>query len=142
MYFNGNVYKVNSYEKIPCPICHGKLACTGSKKRRVISDNGDRITLSVRRLRCTKCGKIHIELPDLAVPYHLYCLSTIEKVYLGDKDNAPIDDKTYKRLYSWLNGINKYTSPIVSIRFVEYLHTRFAYKKVSDNDNLSPSKEN
>ena len=139
LFFKDNIYKVNSYEIVSCPNCGGKLYCIGSKKRKLIREDGCRVILSIRYLRCTKCGKIHAELPDIVIPYHLYCYAIIEKVYLGHRNLTPIDDGTFRRLYFWLKSIEKYTNPIVSIQFIKKLHNQLAYQELNTDNKLSPS---
>lgn len=140
--FNNNEYKVQSYQESYCPKCNDKLSYIGTRKRRLINEYGDRVILRVRRLRCDNCRRVHIELPDIAVPYHLYCYEIIESVYIGKKSLVPIDDQTFRRLKAYSELIDKYTSSIVSIGFREKIvvfYTHFASISHTHSGNLSPS---
>lgn len=140
--FNNNEYKVQSYQESYCPKCNASLSYIGTRKRRLINEYGDRVILRVRRLRCDNCRRVHIELPNIAVPYHLYCYKIIESVYIGKKSLAPIDDQTFRRLKAYSELIDKYTSSIVSIGFREKIvvfYTHFASISHECSGNLSPS---
>lgn len=65
-----------------CPICGGRLRIIGSRYRSCIREDGERICLALRRLRCRSqgCRKIHHELPDLLVPYKRHVSASIEKI--------------------------------------------------------------
>ncbi|WP_335338494.1 DUF6431 domain-containing protein [Paenibacillus naphthalenovorans] len=52
----------------------------GSRKRISRNATGEVKVLSLRRLRCTGCCKIHHELPDFLVPYKRYESTCIEEV--------------------------------------------------------------
>ncbi|WP_302848190.1 DUF6431 domain-containing protein [Paenibacillus naphthalenovorans] len=52
----------------------------GSRKRISRNATGEVKVLSLRRLHCTGCCKIHHELPDFLVPYKRYESTCIEEV--------------------------------------------------------------
>ena len=95
------IFKVRSYEERRCPICGGSLSVIGSRLRHLITESGDPIVLSIRKLSCDKCGKIHSELPDAIFPYHRLCSLTIKSIVAGDKDNAVCDEASYRRIRLW-----------------------------------------
>ena len=113
--FNNDIYKVVSFETHTCSVCDAPLRYIDTKKRRMINEYGNRVTMRIRRLRCDKCKTVHSELPDILVPSHLYCYAIIEKVDAGEKKTIPVDDGTYRRLKKYIEFINNYTNPIVSI---------------------------
>ena len=52
-----------------CPKCGGELKYYDSVKRIVRTKRRKTIRIFIRRLRCTICGSIHRELPELLFPY-------------------------------------------------------------------------
>jgi len=98
------IFYVRSRENIPCPVCGGLLSVYGSRKRFLLDENGDRITLIIRRMKCTHCSRIHHELPDCIVPYKHYSSSVIEEL-LGAADHRdscfPGESSEMYRLLAW-----------------------------------------
>ena len=68
-----------------------------SKKRKIKDLYGETYTFSLRRFRCEKCQKIHIELPDCFVPHKIYSRKSIENVTNGKCDYYIADDSTVRR---------------------------------------------
>ena len=62
------IYRAVSDTPSTCPVCQGPLKVRDSKRRQVILAGGETRTFSLRRLKCTRCGLLHQELPDLIVP--------------------------------------------------------------------------
>ena len=56
--------------------------------------DGQCIVLSIRRLRCKDCGKIHAELPDLVQPFKHYASRVIQKVLDGHSEGCSAEDST------------------------------------------------
>ena len=121
--FKNGIYKVVSFESPRCSKCDTTLRYIDTRKRVMINESGDRISLRIRRLRCDVCKTIHSELPDILVPNHLYCYAIIEKVYLMNKDLTPVDDGTYRRIKKYVELISKYTNPIVSIELKDMIRS-------------------
>jgi hypothetical protein len=64
------------------------------------------MTLSLRRLRCGECDRIHHELPDLLVPYKRFDAESIEMVVSGSKNHdVPADNST---LFRWINWFSSF----------------------------------
>ncbi|MGI6467766.1 MAG: DUF6431 domain-containing protein [Syntrophomonadaceae bacterium] len=63
------MFFVRSLEQIACPCCSGILKAISRRKRSCIDSLGEKVILSIRRLRCVECKRIHHELPDMLVPY-------------------------------------------------------------------------
>lgn len=55
--------------------------------------------LSIRRLRCLSCRKIHHELPDRLVPYKRYEAKVLELVHAGNLD--AVVEPALSTLYRW-----------------------------------------
>lgn len=74
----------------------------GSRKRGCIDTSGDKIILSIRRLRCIDCERIHHELPDMLVPYKRHVRESIEAVITEKAEmNVIADESTLKRWQGW-----------------------------------------
>ena len=87
------VFYVESNDIVPpCPSCHGKLVYRDRKRRIVKNEGGTRKWLMIRRFRCSKCMKLHNELPSVVLPYKHYdgevISGVLEKVVTpGDLDS-------------------------------------------------------
>ncbi|MGL5436147.1 MAG: DUF6431 domain-containing protein [Lachnospiraceae bacterium] len=55
-----------------CPWCEGDFKVCGSRKRVVYEQDGSKLQLIIRRLKCCQCQTISHELPDFVVPYKRY----------------------------------------------------------------------
>lgn len=101
------VFFVRSLEQFLCPCCHAEQRkVIGTRARKLIKACGTRITMVIRRLKCSDCGKIHHELPAQVVPYKRHAVESIEAV-LEDKPllSTPADESTLKRWRLWFNGL-------------------------------------
>jgi hypothetical protein len=98
---------VKSTEQIPCPCCGGKLKVIGSRKRRYHKKAGELIELIIRRLRCSKCNKIHHELPDNLIPYKRYDSESIQAVVAhNDNLDVAVDNSTITRWRRWFKAMS------------------------------------
>ncbi|HQA08641.1 MAG TPA: DUF6431 domain-containing protein [Syntrophomonadaceae bacterium] len=96
------MFSVRSLEQIPCPCCRGGLKVIGSRKRSCINTHGNKIVLSIRRLRCADCKRIHHELPDILVPYKHHVRESIETTITEERQMSVIaDESTLKRWQNW-----------------------------------------
>lgn len=68
-----------------------------SRKRLVKDSAGKIYNFSLHRLKCPKCGSIHLELPDCIEPNKHYFKLTIENTLLNDIDFCVADDSTIRR---------------------------------------------
>ena len=72
--------------------------------------NGEKKSVSLWRMRCTRCRRRHIELPDILVPNKHYAAEIIENV--GDGISAPEDlstedfpcERTMQRWNDWIRN--------------------------------------
>lgn len=55
-----------------CPCCGGALRSYDKVQRMLRTKGGKKTNLWLRRLRCTRCGKLHRELPIDILPYRRY----------------------------------------------------------------------
>lgn len=101
------LYYIRCKEHISCPSCGCQLRVIGSRKRKYINKEGEKITLIIRRLKCSNCKRIHHELPDILVPYKRYESCNIEKV-LTDSDNCTVvaEESTFYRWKKWFNRLS------------------------------------
>lgn len=51
----------------------------------------------LRRLRCSHCGRLHLEIPDVMQPQKHYAAEVIRKVEAGELGSCPADDSTIRR---------------------------------------------
>lgn len=66
-----------------CPHCGGQLKYYDSVKRIVRTKARATKRVRIRRLRCSKCGSVHRELPDFIFPYKQYEAEVIIGVIEG-----------------------------------------------------------
>ena len=92
---------INTGERLPCPICGGKLSANGWRERKVIESDGSATILLIHRMLCTKCGGIHHELPDQLIPYKRHCAETIENVITGNYGDVCCEESTIRRIRKW-----------------------------------------
>lgn len=106
---SGKIHSVVSEEIVPCPCCLGDLRCIGSRLRGCLDEVGTKMILSIRRLRCLTCRKIHHELPDRLVPYKRYEAKVLELTHAGNLD-AVIEPalSTVNRWRQWFFWFTRY----------------------------------
>ncbi|MDD4238470.1 MAG: DUF6431 domain-containing protein [Desulfotomaculaceae bacterium] len=93
---------MRSGEQNPCPCCSGPLKAIGSRQRKYINGTGDTIVLVIRRLRCSHCGRLHHELPDILIPYKRYGNESVEAVVTGEGAlTVTADESTIGRWRNW-----------------------------------------
>lgn len=93
---NGMYYIVPS--SVPgCPQCGGIMKIRDSKKRKVILADGTVETFVLRRYKCTVCGRVHLELPDIMIPHKHYARSAIVDTINGER-NCYAEQST---IYRW-----------------------------------------
>lgn len=81
----------------------------GSRCRKYINVLGEVIILSIRRLRCVHCRRVHHELPDILIPYKRYGSDSIEAVITSGKSVAvSADESTLYRWEGWFNHLITY----------------------------------
>lgn len=96
---------VTGTETIPCPICQGELKHYDRRNRKAIDENGVQRTYCLRRLRCQRCKRLHIELPDLIIPCKRYMASVIAAVITGQKVHIPYEERTIQKFRRWYRQI-------------------------------------
>lgn len=91
------LYLVDSKEQHKCPGCGATLSGYDHRKRTAIGDDGYKRTYSLRRLRCPRCGQLHLELPDFLAPEKHYTALVVEAAKHGSTESCPADDSTIRR---------------------------------------------
>ena len=81
-----------SKENPICPHCKSVLRYRDRRNRIMKWYNGEKKTVSVRRLRCDRCKRLHTELPDILTPRKHYATEIIENVV--DDVSTPDDETT------------------------------------------------
>ena len=97
IYSKNNTYYVISQEASTCPKCKGFLTVRDSKRRKVISAADEEQIFLLRRLKCTSCGALHVELPDIFLPYKHYSRTIIESAIAGSTTACPAENSTIHR---------------------------------------------
>lgn len=91
------VYVVRNKDAPLCPQCGALMSGYDRRKRKVIGEDGKTHIYRLRRLRCSGCGQLHIELPDRLLPHKHYEAAIINAVKHGDSSQCPADDSTINR---------------------------------------------
>lgn len=94
---NGVFYAIAD-ETFRCPSCGGPLSVRDSKKRHLILAGGEVQTFRLRRLKCRSCNTLHLELPDIFLPYKHYSREVITKAVDGILSDCPAENST---IYRW-----------------------------------------
>ena len=101
---DGLIYIISSEVHI-CPKCGGELRVKDYRERQGWTKYGDKPKYQLRRLQCEECGAIHIELPNILLPYKRYNAETIECVLNGEDWNCVASIRTKKRWLGWYDRI-------------------------------------
>lgn len=92
----------------PCPICEGRLYHYDSRLRSVRVDEEKHYHFLLRRMRCSQCRKIHLELPDFLLPRGRCFKAVIERA-LKNKPVAVVKDpRTPMRWRKWWRRFGAY----------------------------------
>ena len=108
IYTKNNMSYIISQELSFCPKCKGSLTVRDSKRRKVILSADEEQTFLLRRLKCTSCGALHVELPDLFLPHKHYSRSVIESATAGSSTACPAENST---IYRWNKERSKFNDP-------------------------------
>lgn len=87
-----------SKEPRVCPLCQGQMKVRDSKRRQIILASGETRIFRLRRLKCKNCGHLHLEMPDLFVPYKHYSRDAIEQALYGSHSFCSAENST---IYRW-----------------------------------------
>lgn len=106
-----NKFYVKNEERSICPLCsHSCLKVIGSRKRIVLNSRGEKWVVVIRRLRCSECGRIHHELPDMLVPYKRYSSACIEAIVEGAGNEISCENSSIYRIREWFGHIMEYVA--------------------------------
>lgn len=72
-----------SFNISKCPKCGGHLKHYDSVGRTIRTKGGISNRITIRRLRCSKCNKLHREIPNKLYPYKQYEAEIIKGVLEG-----------------------------------------------------------
>ncbi len=78
----------------------------------MIDSEGKKIAVTIRRLRCEECARLHHELPDMVVPYKRHCAQTIEQIIAGTVAGLDCEERTIERVKKWWGGLRTYIGGI------------------------------
>jgi hypothetical protein len=113
-------YYVRTCEIHVCPICGHVLYVIGTRKRKLIKEDGEIQVLIIRRLRCKDCRAIHHELPDIVIPYKRHCANTVERIINGDDSEACCEGRTIDRIKKWWSVYRPYFESVLASLREEY----------------------
>lgn len=108
---NSDFFYVRSREKSHCPWCEGEFQVVGSRKRILHRQDGSVILMIIRRLKCTSCGKISHELPDIVVPYKRHESAAISQALeeqVSSRQESDCEDSTIRRWKLWFFLLRDY----------------------------------
>ncbi len=66
-----------------CPLCSGDLKYYDKVKRLIKKEYGIKQYIDIRRFKCSKCKRIHREIPRFITPYRQYTSNIILDVLNG-----------------------------------------------------------
>lgn len=89
---------VCNLNKPVCPNCDSPMLVRDSRKRTIKNAEGTLFIFSLRRLKCSCCGQLHLEIPDCIESNKHYSKLTIEGVRSGKIACCAADNKT---IYLW-----------------------------------------
>jgi uncharacterized protein YbaR (Trm112 family) len=107
------LFFVYTNESSTCPICRKPLQLREYRTRGMLTTEGTKDLLKIRRLYCPDCGRIHHELPDCLTPYKRYGTEIIEKIINGQTDALPYEGRTIRRILSWWAAMLPYLMNIL-----------------------------
>lgn len=88
---------ISTREENVCPDCGNIMKVVGSRKRTVKDISGEQYVFSLRRLKCSKCNKIHTEIPDCIVPHKQYSKGAIDAAINIECDYFVMENSTVFR---------------------------------------------
>jgi len=108
---------IQSEETSICPVCSVPLVVIGSRERKMITGDEAVRTLVIRRLRCSRCQRIHHELPDIIIPYKRHSAETIERIIAEEYEEVNCEESTIRRIKAWwAASLMYFESVIASLR--------------------------
>ena len=89
-----------------CPKCGGELKYYDKVERVVRTKGRSTKWVTVRRLRCCRCGMLHRELPEYVYPYKQYEMEVITGVLDGiiTSDTLGYEDYPVPLMNTYLGG--------------------------------------
>lgn len=88
------VFIIKNQDAPRCPVCGDFLIGYDHRRRSVIDMGGSTTVFFLRRLRCSRCSKIHLEIPDIMLPHKHYRAEVVESPSF---EQCPADDSTIRR---------------------------------------------
>ncbi len=105
-----------SEDKLICPKCGGTLRYFDRVQRIVRTKGRKTWRVPLRRLRCSNCGALHRELPELIFPYKQYESEVIRGVTerLITCETLGVEDyQCEMTMERWIAG---FSSPIMEVK--------------------------
>ena len=125
------ILEITGYDAV-CPVCNEPMHFHGRCSRFARIETGEkRIEMSIRVLRCLKCGHFHRELPDFIAPFKQLCLRLIAQIYDGTGNDTAVDGSTLIRARNWVDWLLKYGAAI--LKRLKEEHQAFVTKYNADS---------
>ena len=99
--------------EVVCPNCGCALKYYDTVARGIRKEYGISTYISVRRLRCTGCNRVHRELPDTVIPYKRYERRVIFGLVLGTLQKTTIEFMDYPAMITLIRWLAIFTRAIV-----------------------------
>ena len=80
-----------------CPDCGALCSGYDTRRRKLITAAGDTIIFKLRRVRCPRCRRLHIEAPDIMARGKHYERAAIEAARAGSVAPVAAEDSTIRR---------------------------------------------
>ena len=93
--------EIYNLDRPRCPDCGGELSGYDRRRRVVLDDRGGASVYLLRRLSCRRCGRLHLEIPDIMQPCKHYAAELIAGTLAGTVKHCPADNSTIRR---WKKG--------------------------------------
>ena len=92
-----DILRIRNLDAPLCPLCGALCSGYDTRSRHSIDRAGFVRWFALRRLRCSDCKKLHIELPDFMTEKKHYEKSVITAVKENLSDDCPADNVTMWR---------------------------------------------
>lgn len=116
-----------------CPECGSSLRSRDSVIRYVTQEDGQRIRIRIRRLRCPVCNRLHRELPDMVQPFKHYASDVIQKTIDGNLTDCPAENST---IYRWIREFRNASHQVNGALLALWMILKRTHRELLSNRSL------